>query len=89
LAYSSALKMEVTWSSETSVDFQFITWHRIPEDKTLHNHCCENLNSYYTSLFAITTGQNEKYHRRELWNTMKMFVFILKLVASKVFLQHQ
>jgi hypothetical protein len=45
-AYSLALKMEATCSSETSVDFQQTTQHYIPEDSTLHNHHCENLKSY-------------------------------------------
>jgi hypothetical protein len=35
LTYSLTLKMEVTCSSETSVDFQRTTWHYIPEDRTL------------------------------------------------------
>jgi hypothetical protein len=35
LAYSSTLKMAATCSSETSVDFQRITWRYIPEDRTL------------------------------------------------------
>jgi hypothetical protein len=37
LAYSSTLKMEVTCSSETSVDFQRTTRRYIPEERTLHN----------------------------------------------------
>jgi hypothetical protein len=32
--------------SETSVDFQRTTRRYIPEDSTLHNHCCENLKTY-------------------------------------------
>jgi hypothetical protein len=32
--------MEVTYSSETSVDYQLITRHYIPEDRTLHVHRC-------------------------------------------------
>jgi hypothetical protein len=35
LAYFLTLMMEATRSSETSDDFQLITWHYIPEDKTL------------------------------------------------------
>jgi hypothetical protein len=35
LAYSSTLKMEATYSSETSVDFQWTTWHYIQGDRTL------------------------------------------------------
>jgi hypothetical protein len=34
--------MEVTCSSKTSVDFQQTAWCYIPEDRTLHNHHCEN-----------------------------------------------
>jgi hypothetical protein len=43
LTYSSTLKMEVTCSSDTSVDLQRTTRRYIPEDWTLHNHRCENL----------------------------------------------
>jgi hypothetical protein len=31
------------------VDFQRIIWHYFPEDRTLHNHRCENLKSYAAS----------------------------------------
>jgi hypothetical protein len=43
---SSTLKMEAICSSETSVATQQTTRHHIPEDDTLHSHCCENLKSY-------------------------------------------
>jgi hypothetical protein len=46
LAYSSTLKMEATFSSETSVDFQPTTRRYIPEDRTFQCHRCENLKSY-------------------------------------------
>jgi hypothetical protein len=42
------LKMEVTFSSETSDDFQRTTRRYIPEYRTLHNHRCESLKSYIT-----------------------------------------
>jgi hypothetical protein len=45
LGFSSTLRMEATCSSETSVDSQRTTWRYIPEDRTLHNHRCENLKS--------------------------------------------
>jgi hypothetical protein len=35
-AYSSVLKTEAIYLSETSVDFQRTTRHYIPEDTTLH-----------------------------------------------------
>jgi hypothetical protein len=38
--------MKGTCSSEKSVDFQQTTRRYIPEDRTLHNHRCENLKSY-------------------------------------------
>jgi hypothetical protein len=38
--------MKVTCSSETSVDFQQATQHYIPEGRTPHNHCSENLKLY-------------------------------------------
>jgi hypothetical protein len=45
LAYSSTLKMEATCSSEKSIWLQRTTWHYIPQDRSLHNHRCENLKS--------------------------------------------
>jgi hypothetical protein len=50
LAYSSTLK-ETTCSSETSVDFQRSTERYIPEDRTLHNHLYENLESYINQIW--------------------------------------
>jgi hypothetical protein len=41
--------MGETYSSETSVDFQWTTRCYIPEDRTLHNHRYENLISYIIS----------------------------------------
>jgi hypothetical protein len=53
--YYSTLKMEAICSSEASVNVQ---WPRlyIPEDRTLHNHRCENFKSYkcYIVLIAIS-----------------------------------
>jgi hypothetical protein len=43
LAYTSTLRMEATYSSETLVGFQQTTWRYIPQYRTLHDHCCENL----------------------------------------------
>jgi hypothetical protein len=39
-------------SSETLVDFQRIILHHIPEDRTLHNHLRENLNSCLVQLIS-------------------------------------
>jgi hypothetical protein len=43
---SSTLKMEAISSSETSGATQWPTRRHISEDDNLHNHRCENLNSY-------------------------------------------
>jgi hypothetical protein len=43
--YSSIQNMETIYSSEMSVDFQRTTRRCISEDKTPHNHRCENLRS--------------------------------------------
>jgi hypothetical protein len=51
---NSSLKMEAIYSSATSVQIQRTTRRYIPEDRTLHNHRCENLRSY-TALYPKKT----------------------------------
>jgi hypothetical protein len=46
LTHSSALRMEATCSSKTSVDFHLTIHNYIPDNRTLHNCCCENLKLY-------------------------------------------
>jgi hypothetical protein len=72
-AYSSTLKIEVTCSSETSVYLQRTTWRHIPEDRTIHNHRCENFKSckrdylcqkfsfLNRSILNIRTEKNKQY----------------------------
>jgi hypothetical protein len=60
LAYSSALEMEVTCSSKRLVDFRRLVCHDIPEDRTLHNHWCENLKSYAVIFYHINTRQRSR-----------------------------
>jgi hypothetical protein len=52
LAYSSTLKMELPFSSETLVEFQQTTRRYVSEDRTLHNQRCENLKS---TIFDLRT----------------------------------
>jgi hypothetical protein len=77
LAYSSALKMEAC-SSETSVDFQLTTPRYIPDDRTLHNHCSENLKSHnFIGLYSMLNQATDRHKllAREgslfLWNQRK------------------
>jgi hypothetical protein len=44
--YSPTLKMEASCSYETSVDFQWIAWRYMPEDRTLRNNLCQSFKSY-------------------------------------------
>jgi hypothetical protein len=60
LAYSSTLKMKVTFCSKTSIDFQRRTRRYIPEDSAFHNHCCENFKSY---LRHVHSHQSMSYFR--------------------------
>jgi hypothetical protein len=50
LVYYFTLKMKATCSCEMSVDFQR---RYIPEDRTLHNHLCDNFKSYILYIFFI------------------------------------
>jgi hypothetical protein len=47
--------MEAIFSSETSVDIQRTTQRYIPEDRTLHNQRCENLESYSLMTAGLPT----------------------------------
>jgi hypothetical protein len=46
LAFSSTLKMQAIYSSETIADLQRTTWHYIPGDWMLLRHRSENLKTY-------------------------------------------
>jgi hypothetical protein len=47
------MKMEIIYSSERLIDFQQTTQRYIPEDRTLHNHCCEKLGFYRVIIIII------------------------------------
>jgi hypothetical protein len=55
--------MEGTCSSETSVDFRRATLRYITEDRTPHNHRCENLKSYHKCfrIFSQSLQANNVY----------------------------
>lgn len=53
LAYSFTVEVEATYSWKMSVDFQFTMQHCIPQDRTLHKHCCMNFKSY--KIIAVHT----------------------------------
>jgi hypothetical protein len=74
-------KMEATCSSETSVDFQQTTRRYSPEDRTHHNHRCENLTTYiesyqfYRLLHIVLRGQRS-YPFTELLSLIKTKIII-------------
>jgi hypothetical protein len=57
-AHYSAPKTEATYSSEMSVDFHQTTRYSTPEDRTLHNHRCENLKS--DTVYYMVTNFSEE-----------------------------
>jgi hypothetical protein len=65
LACSSALNIEATCSSETSVDFQRTTCCYVPKNRTVYNHRCENL-KFYKSRFVfrinVVSAMSVKLH---------------------------
>jgi hypothetical protein len=61
LAFLFELKMEATYSSEASVDFQRTTRRYIPEDRTLHDHRCKNITFYLELDFSKNYTQTIQY----------------------------
>jgi hypothetical protein len=73
LAYFVTQKLEVTCSSKALVDLKWTTLCYIPEDRTLHNHCCENLKSYrsshlFTVLLAMLSVSNTEPYNAIAWS---------------------
>lgn len=72
--YSSTLKKQATYSSEKSVGFQRTTLYYVPDNRALHDHCCENLKSYKKYrllLFIAVNNKNVKMFsipNRQLYN---------------------
>jgi hypothetical protein len=57
LMYTSTLSMESTGSSETSAGFQQTARRFVPEDRTRHGHCCENLR--YNALVRLSSFEKD------------------------------
>jgi hypothetical protein len=72
----STLRMEAIYPSETSIDTQRTTRRYIPEDDTLHNHRCENLESYIPE--TSFTGHSEyivtQYSANQQWFTKQQLI---------------
>jgi hypothetical protein len=64
LAYSSTLKMEATYSSETSVDFQRTTERYIPEDGLII--LSERWKTNYVQMYITGIGNNIKMRLKEI-----------------------
>jgi hypothetical protein len=60
LAYSSTLNVEARCSSETSVDFQRITWRYMQENRTL-NHCSYSDSFLYWKSLNISVKPQISY----------------------------
>jgi hypothetical protein len=80
-AYSSTLIMEAARFSETSVDSVRTTWSYIPEDRTLHNHRCENFKSNNIHFNIIFTSKS-KSPKRALEISRQNLVLLIYTLRS-------
>jgi hypothetical protein len=87
LPYSSILKMEITYSSET-LGCLWITRHYKPEDHTLHSHHCWNLkvnfHQYESEIFSRWYLEHCSTHSTATVN----FHFKLILLHAYIYLIH-
>jgi hypothetical protein len=67
-AYSSTLKIEAIYSSETSVDFQLTTWRSIPEDSTFYHEKYLDDDSYLSYFEPKKLAENIMYRNWEQIN---------------------
>jgi hypothetical protein len=62
-SYSSTLKIKVTWSSETLVEFYLVICHCMPEDRVLHNVLIHQilcrLGLLQLPIFKISNGSSD------------------------------
>jgi hypothetical protein len=80
LAYSLMQKIELTCSSEMSFVFQWTSWHYIPEDMGLHNHCRDDLKSYKT-LYCCSFWYNS-------YMNLSVRVWVFASLVQVYILQH-
>lgn len=73
LAYSSTWKILGTSFSEMSIDFHLITLNYIPENRTLHRHCSENLNSHQNKeIWCIRSNFVRTYVSKTLFRSQPL-----------------
>jgi hypothetical protein len=64
LAFYSTLKMEDSFSSETSVDIRKTIRQDVPEDSILHNYRCKNIESYSLKCNFSSFPEQKIYNER-------------------------
>jgi hypothetical protein len=64
LAYSSTLKIlvDTTYTSETSVDFQWTAWRYVPEDRNLLNLVFANISDISVEIAKLDAVVPDSYH---------------------------
>jgi hypothetical protein len=80
LSYHRTLKIEAIYSSETSIDFQQTTWRHIQEDRTLHNHRCDNLKSLDLVIIRCFLS------RRQGLSFVRVFIFVKYVHIHKIYI---
>lgn len=72
--FASSQTLELIASpSDTLVDFQRTASHNIPEDTTVHNNRCENLQSYQLTLFCTISYQHVFQYTTFIWSSPLFF----------------
>jgi hypothetical protein len=69
--------MEAMYASKMSIDFEWTTWCYIPEDKTFHDHCCQNLELYVSFVllgYDCLAGRCQHEHEEIFTELTKLMV---------------
>lgn len=76
LAYSLTLKMKVTCSCETSIDFQQTTWCYIPEDRILNWRTVRH-NVFYV-IYVVSNTQ----HTKTAWEVIQILFWFITCIYT-------
>jgi hypothetical protein len=88
--FFQTLKMEATYSSETSVDFQWTTQHYIPKDRVLHNKelLAKTMFFNMSFIFSGTLHMRENRHNSSVYqigetvSTFRVYLSILRTATA-------
>jgi hypothetical protein len=76
--------MQVTCSSETLVNFHWTTQWHIPQNRTLHNHCCENLNPLQYGLKQENNSQWSMDNFMPTSGYIQLMIYFISLILCSI-----